>query len=134
MPLAKKLKELGIEQNAINTWIMHPEYPGENLLRAPYEFFAACDVDGTGRKYYSAFNVAELGEILLLPNISIITGRTGAGMLFTELKDIGDQSQLCVDEFCADGPSDTEANNRAILLIAIIESKWPRFEKYWQKN
>ncbi len=131
LKLAKKLKELGVKQDSLFYWQNNVCYErqGQKHSSNPYVFhseekniyengnedLAEGNDDYTGhyrteRKIYSAFTVAELGE--MLPDTSY--------------------SQKCGKWVCKDNNSeyfllqqtaDTEADARAKMLIYLIDSK-----------
>ena len=99
LELAKKLKELGIKQESYFQWFN--QYP---FSSNKWEIIRDLGV-GEGEQMYSAFTVAELGE--LLP--------TGACILMQE-----HCFYCCFYE--TEVFADTEADARAKMLIYLIEN------------
>lgn len=60
LELAKKLKELGVEQKSLFVW----EYYNDTCYAVKFFPFAIVINDFTQAELYSAFTVAELGEML----------------------------------------------------------------------
>lgn len=125
LDLAKRLKELGVKQESYVYWIMNwdSDYPEEGhwwSLAQKHELI-------TGREQYSAFTVAELGEMLPYSgDVSYPTGylhtvkidqnnyrscyANGAGVM-------GYKGELLQQV------ANTEANARAKMLIYLLENK-----------
>jgi hypothetical protein len=103
LELAKKLKELGVKQESICQWIQ---------LGRNNQWFID-DGCRSGRKEdgYSAFTVAELGEILK-ENITF-SSNVGSGT----------KKWYVVDSRSKTVEADTEADARAKMLIYLIENK-----------
>jgi hypothetical protein len=102
LDLAKKLKELGVNQESMFVWInarkafIHPS------IDAPLPKNQA------GLKRYNAYTVAELGEMLPIT---------------TEISKAGTQ-WFCITHLCRYmGIDTTEANSRAKMLIFLLKYK-----------
>jgi|SRR5690606_23506098 len=120
LELAKRLKELGVKQESLFVWEFYDDkcygvkfipYP---IL--PAEFYAA--------KLYSAFTVAELGEMLPFK----FEIENNSSPFYLEIRKYG---ELFFIQYCdSDDPwykpievsNSTEANARAEMLIWLIEN------------
>lgn len=103
--LSKRLKELGAKQTAYWKWTSHDE--GETIICWPSERVSA--------EEYSAFTVAELGE--LLPNLAY-TFRTTKDNWISQSRE-ADQNFR----------GTTEADARAKMLIFLIENNFINLNK-----
>jgi hypothetical protein len=113
LELSKRLKELGVKQESYVYWIMNwdSDYPEEGhwwSLAQKHELI-------TGREQYSAFTVAELGEMLKdIDDFTSFIDSTGA------------ECQASKDRY--DGgfyfkkEATTEADARAKMLIYLLEN------------
>lgn len=102
LELAKKLKELGIEQKSI-------------FYHLP--FYATTDEENR----VSAFTVAELGEMLFPFNI--VTYKYKKGKKFIYEVAIQDMEMRINKTYEPSHKADTEANARAKMLIYLLENK-----------
>lgn len=119
--LAKRLNELGVNKGSIFFWIRGKlgKFAGERQFGIVYiDWFA--ELDDTDSKdnyeYYSAYSVAELGDIF---TANIISGKDFSGSYFCRAW--GDKSSKDSDWIFLE--SDNEANARAKMLIHLIENK-----------
>ena len=111
LELAKKLKELGVKQESLFYWVLlENEFgkdwiiiQGDDSIEAVYK-----------NNKYSAFTVAELGEIL--PELCL-SGNTGEGFNCWKFRNIHDLA------FYNPAQSKTEADARAKMIIYLIENK-----------
>jgi len=110
LELAKKLKELGVKQDSVFYWVItmttnyHLSYTGGDKSLLPLE----------RNDFYSAFTVAELGEILL-----------------ATAKD-DEQLQILYDRMFTlrlNQKHETEADDRAWMLVYMIENGETDVEK-----
>ena len=107
LELSKKLEELGVEQNSLFGWSLYDE---KNNLWGVEEFRNIGDE-------YSAFTVAELGEMLPEATMSYKPYNMKKPEFYCERHH---KSASIRDlSFSAD----TEANARAKMLIYLIENK-----------
>lgn len=97
--IAKRLKELGVSQESVFYWRKTLS------LKKPFEIFYRQSLTPSLDEDYSAFTVAELGEIL--PPHSMITHKMAMGWCGT----------INGKDFTAS----TEADARAKMLIHLIE-------------
>jgi hypothetical protein len=123
LELAKKLKKLGVEQISIFTWVLKkdPEHMKDfELIQYP--------VSKLVREAYSAFTVAELGE-MLPSDIEAVVDFNGES---TEYDSVGSayntrkiqDKWLCEDIFEEHTEeAETEADARAKILIYLLENK-----------
>jgi uncharacterized protein YaeQ len=110
LPIAQKLKELGVKQESLCCW-----YTGtkpatlwrEDALEVQSQFFNL-------EKYtYAAFTVAELGELLTKANYNWQTAKFKNGRWF-------------IADYVAELPNaeaDTEADARGKMLVYLLENK-----------
>ena len=104
LELSKKLKELGAKQKSLFWWNIFTD-PNTNKKRK----ILAYNLSKTFGDYYSAFTVAELGEMLPLRILNNV-GQQTDGKYYCQLG----------IKFIS---SDTEANARAKMKIYLIENK-----------
>lgn len=119
LPLAKRLKELGVKQESIFWWLHEPEINDYTISNS----FGSFDVGW--EKECAAFTVAELGE--MLPD-EIKVGRITYGLTITKEGLDGWRADYLGSEY---GEPDTafddafngqtEAEARAHMLIYLIE-------------
>lgn len=102
--LAKKLKELGIKQGSLFHWC-HYKQEKKWFITFNIEASKAIDLDDI----YSAFTVAELGEMLPIETRSVYLG--GSGWIC--------QNNHYKEHFYAE----TEADARAKMLVYLKENK-----------
>lgn len=123
LELSKKLKELGLKQESLFYWqynLMKREFiiVPKSLTKVEYE-----NIKNTDYPVFSAFNVAELGE--MLPNwvnicrLGKISGKN-SGKYCCNYNFIGDVDD---DKDSIETIADTEANARAKMLIYLLENK-----------
>lgn len=120
---AKRLKELGVKQESLWWWCLPPmNIKTELLFRGIYHMYSPAEgtsfkksTFGDDTNWYSAFTIAELGE--MLPKV-YITWRDTL---------VGDEWWLCDDR--TKGSTDTyqyaktEADVRAKMLVYLLENK-----------
>jgi len=127
LELSKKLEELGVEQNSLFGWSLYDE---KNNLWGVEEFRNIGDE-------YSAFTVAELGE--MLPVTIQMNRRRGVdthwlentktthkyrcGYIYEDSSGTTGWGRVSDFESHAVGISKTEANARAKMLIYLLENK-----------
>lgn len=104
---AKKLKELGIEQNSLFYWIDRGN-DSKVLYGQNVEFLNSLPI-------VSAFTVAELGELLPTETYTQRTGSNNSEYANWEFTDDGNELGM--------GAFKTEAQARATLLIYLLENK-----------
>ena len=125
LQLSKRLKELGVKQESLWWWVDGIEDNFSEIKTVPREIKLYSDDDLCSQfqkvfNKYSAFTVAELGEMLpsglKINNRScaILAGKMEKGTRFIGAYSSGEQTEL---EF----PADTEANARAKCLIYLKE-------------
>jgi hypothetical protein len=113
LELAKKLKELGVRQEGIHTWQRRRHDKQYEL--DPGGSFETADDDA----WFSAFTVAELGEML---PASVVSGKTefDAARLG---RWVAAQTEGSSGYFHGDGEyANTEADARAKMLIHLLEN------------
>lgn len=121
LELSKKLKELGVKQESLWWWIKtHDCYGDLDNFEVGRDYDKTAWIESKmGTEVYSAFTVAELGEMLpdiigddkhnIIYHCSLFKDRI-------EYKDYTDSHYLIQQ-------ADTEANARAKILIYLIEHK-----------
>ena len=113
--LAKKLKELGVEQKSLWCWISKYEYSNMVETQEPklFEWYLNGEPDHTDEITYSAYTVAELGDLSSCHFISQkeMTG----GWKCLQRKAVPDDSNVFF--------ASTEANVRARTLVYLLENK-----------
>ena len=122
LELSKRLKELGIKQESLWYWFKNPHRP----RKAPDDWI----LEQTGSKnieHYSAFTVAELGEIL--PSI-IEINKISHTLYFAKFgksfevhyrnEDCRNFKECVCEKYIY---TNTEANARAKMLIYLLEKK-----------
>lgn len=109
LELAKQLKELGVKQEGLYFWF--------NGGGAWHIVLNKAGVEEPSKSIFSAFTVAELGEMLpKMENIVVMIFDNG-------------RCQLCLQQTPVEGKvtpifeADTEADARAKMLIYLIENK-----------
>lgn len=120
LPLAKRLKELGVKQESLEAWVMADNNDG------PHPFLTPNDKGWIGdeAEFYAAFTVAELGE--MLPHQLIVRDEEDRDWFDLELtKNNAQEWNL---RYASDGSSPypwmqdkSEANARTKMLIYLIE-------------
>ncbi len=108
LELAKKLKKLGVGQDNLFYWIERYDFKSGKYI---YQIvFSPLQKDNTKTTsdIYSAFTVAELGEMLLKEESF-------------RMKTTGDEWNIWYDDKVFGG--DIEADARANLIIYLIENK-----------
>jgi hypothetical protein len=127
LELSKKLKELGIKQDAFWSWYDSTDYDDTPRLNRTDENCPTCCLpQQTWEAKYSAFTVAELGEMLPGDFQHKIREETYTAYLHFD-KDCNDEWNLWVginriSQF-GDFTSTKEADARAKLLIYLLENK-----------
>jgi hypothetical protein len=109
LELAKRLKELGVPQNSIFVW----EYEDDHCYGIKFFPYAVVPNDFNSFKLYSAYTVAELGE--MLPDFVELTKIKNIKIATIYSEDNGTENNVSVID-------DTEANARAKMLIHLIEN------------
>ena len=132
LELSKKLKELAVEQTAYYSWVCHRGIKYTNEKDDWYILETEDTYNFKGKDIFSAFTVAELGE--MLPREM---GENGEKFSLTTYPD-GEHwycSYYCNseetftyinekdEEFELEVYADIEANARAKMLIFLIENK-----------
>lgn len=122
---AKRLKELGVKQESLFVW----EYFNDTCYGVRYIPFASVKSVDNNVIHYSAFTVAELGEMLPCK-----IGEESAGNTSKELCMEKDNLNYMVGYAWRYGfnpgfESTNEADARAILLIYLIENNLMVLEK-----
>jgi len=108
LELAKRLRDLGVKQESLWYWVIgHPKL---DAFLTHYE-----DYTGPNIKSYSAFTVAELGEMLPVApfHCECYVSKGQRKRLITERITSAFHTEF----------SDTEADARAKMLIYLIEQK-----------
>lgn len=125
LELAKKLKELGVKQCSLFWW---EEYPSLiNLKYIPYRL----GMENENIKFYSAFTVSELGE--MLPT-KIYWKDESAEYVYLFIKKYPDEYHISycdLDDKWFDWfvtKDKKEANARAKILINLIENSLIKIE------
>lgn len=106
LPLAQRLKELGVKQESYFRWVGDSVWSEDQL--SEYETFR------TPKERYSAFTVAELGE--MLPRYTF-TRRTHK---------LVPERWICINDAGLpekEAFANTEADARAKMLIYLLENK-----------
>jgi hypothetical protein len=118
LELCKRLKELGVKQESLFYWVKNSEEYGFQLEYKP-------DYVHKDLGRYSAFTVAELGEVLPYEIsgrlLKIAKGSIKDWHVFYEDNTLGaiiDKSLIIYDQF-----EDTEADACAKMLIYLLETK-----------
>jgi len=112
LELAKRLKELGVKQDSLWYW---QNYFKEEEDREMWNILSKNEIESKGYlygKFYSAFTVAELGEMMLPRNIKTF-------------RDTDFKKQFWVCELLSKNIeyADTEADARAKVLIGILSNE-----------
>ena len=130
LELAKRLKELGVNQDSLYIWTTRTE-PATLWSFDRYEEHFGDDI-GSGYDEFSAFTVAELGEMLPKDLYIPYKGNSGKKRKYPQhphcffgsgeghqcqLNYTGGNSQEYISH-----QADTEANVRAKMLIYLIEN------------
>lgn len=106
LELAKRLKELGVKQNALFSWNKYGTFFTQQMEPEDSPI--------------SAFTVSELGEMLPTEdeqNYTVVTYRGPSGFWFCDLTNFKGESGLYPKVI----REDTEADARAKMLIHLIE-------------
>lgn len=101
LELAQKLKELGVNKPSYCAWKIWNDGTSNLLVDIPY-------VDPEDKRLFSAFTVAELGELLPINVCYRWTSRSNGHVLH-----FGDERFI----------ADTEADARAKMLVYLLENK-----------
>jgi len=128
LELAKKLKELGVKQESAYYWVFSKDYGICLVVNADNHFVMETsngsiyqqDLHNAGmwtmddeEERFSAFTVAELGELLKGEESHTVFVNADKGMEW-----------LCVSSYYAKRfYAETEADARALLLIYLLENK-----------
>ncbi len=115
LELSKKIEKLGVKQDSLWWWFVDGCEAHSTL---PLSFYLAMErINENDYKYYSAFTVAELGE--MLPESC--WSKSGETISALEISKTDGKWWISYnDEFIQ---ADTEANARAKMLIHLIENK-----------
>lgn len=106
LDLAKKLKELGVKQSSIFYWIKEHE---------PYVWYNSSNYPmNTLKFFYSAFTVAELGELIRKAKVILLSTTTDKITCLSAHSDCSIWVQI---------KDINEANARAKMLISLIKKK-----------
>jgi len=120
LELSKKLKSLGIKQESLWYWT---EYFQDVQKTFTKDVFLIDDCIPFGSKGFSAFTVAELGE--MLPgnfNGRVLT--IGKGNKFWDIFYENNSMGCVITGFAPlDQTAETEANARAKMLVYLLENK-----------
>jgi hypothetical protein len=115
--LAKRLKELGVPQESIFYW----EYYNEQCYAVKYFPYCIVPDDNNKFKLYSAFTVAELGE--MLPGSIKVEERSFFITMDCDKCPYYDDMPLTQEIYSGmDNDGDTEADARAKMLIYLLEN------------
>ena len=130
LELAKKLKELGLKQNSLWYWISIGILNNKHVgWRLELSHNCNCEEPLIAQEYYSAYTVAELGELLpfkiyscTLPNpfelkINKLENKWEVYYLAYE------SSELNNTDLCPTISAETEADALAKMLIYLLENK-----------
>lgn len=103
LELAKRLKELGVKQDSVFSWLNNDHHGTDNwyVFLTHYEYLIEVPE-------YAAFTVAELGDMLRCTFETFFGGR----LWYVTMVTSGKQWE-----------ADTEANARAKMLIYLLENK-----------
>lgn len=117
LKISKRLKELGMKQESLFYFVNAPsiESPHWHLYPAPQGKWTADTY--WSAEHYSAFTVAELGEMLPLTEIHDSLDGNQYGCQFSCAEDFTDLNKGHT-EF-----ADTEADCRGKMLIYLLENK-----------
>lgn len=121
LPLAKKLKELGVKQESLWYWCLCET---DILMAADEMYCDSCSLTREVEHAHSAFTTSELGEIIQDPKHKDLN-QYCLNAFRTKFKDkkrkwvIGDRFPLAVSKWL--NHADTEANARAKMLVHLIE-------------
>lgn len=107
LPLAKRLKELGVNRRSLHCWLRRWHDKPYVLDGGPV--FETADPE----PYFAAFTVAELGEMLRPVGLNLILADNGT-LALSMTKHIGRFIDATVT-------TNTEADARAKMLILLIE-------------
>lgn len=109
--LSKRLKELGVEQNSTAIHFKDGGKWETQWFEKPVTYF----FNDRGIEWYSAFTIAELGE--MLPD-NIVSSKFGNGWVCYDRNDNFGRGQREKGK-----KGDTEADARATMLIWLLENK-----------
>jgi hypothetical protein len=127
--LSERLKELGVEQESYFYWlndcldnwiIFHAENDNCNQHSGPGDI-TFLNIKKRENKAYSAFTVAELGEMLMPFNIVTSKHKKGKKMIWNIY--IQDMYMRIHKTYQPSHAGETEADARAKLLIYLLEKK-----------
>jgi len=107
LDLAKRLKELGVQQRSLFYWQFWPERPDDVMVRYVKDMSSHREVQSV-----SAFTVAELGKMLPL---IYVTWQDSVGVWLCKKISEGAGTQFSHE--------DTEVNARAKMRIYLLENK-----------
>lgn len=116
--LAKKLKELGVAQKSIWNWFPYYEFVNKED-KNPTQIYRLREGGIIGKGHYSAFTVAELGE-MLPEQVYTIKGE-GDFYCWSDIEWTNEEGLF--DDHIDPIYADTEADARAKMLIYLIENK-----------
>lgn len=120
LELAKRLKELGVRQESLYFWWRDNFGLESSKKESEHLENHKPNNPQNGWDYFSAFTVAELGEMLplrlrILKKITLVVTYKGSKHWFVPK----DKEKLIFEMKC----DDTEANARAKILIYLLENK-----------
>ena len=113
LELSKRLKELGVKQESLFVW---RKYQGW-LCELKSNDFIEHGWNGNELHETAAFTVAELGELLKMPNQSISSFHQNCSVWTGDSWAIYDRGVVIVEE-------KTEADARAKMLIYLLENNF----------
>lgn len=122
LKISKKLKELGVKQESLFWWANNPKTDGKGNFFDNWEIVAPyLSTEGYyGALDYSAFTVAELGEMLPDNGKLQLSVWKYKGWEYSYLKNRSGQGD---DETLVIADERNEANARAKMLIYLIDNK-----------
>lgn len=127
LELSKKLKELGVKQESLFYWQQTYSEMKGGQTASGFEITQKKTESKKGMRCFSAFTVAELGE--MLPMCIKKDGKEhyfDMGIISEDIRDHSNRKYyIRIEEFSFDGlkTADTEANTRASMLIYLLENK-----------
>ena len=123
LELAKKLKELGVEQDSLWWWDKIKDENDFNLTS--FRFLYPLLLDEDNREYYSAFTVAELGNMFpsqITREVTCINKEKR--IMPCEFMESKVKGKWIVEYLGKGFIDESEANARAKMLIYLIENKY----------
>ncbi len=111
LELARKLKELGVKQESLFYWQQHYQEMKGDVSASSFKITQTKTESEKGMRCFSAFTVAELGE--MLPQYSS----------FTKVEDFLWEGYEQINGNIEEYSGTTEADARAKMLIYLLENK-----------